>query len=127
MKYLLFKNDYFEFDLGVGAFYEHEKWKNIVGDGSFIYNDMVKSSNYLKTNIAVSETTNLAFICFYQFGYDADIEAVRQRVSILVELELTISKRVSFILEGNIHHEDKPVIDINQTIYGLKNGLRFEF
>ncbi|UXX78236.1 DUF481 domain-containing protein [Reichenbachiella carrageenanivorans] len=127
IKYRLFKTDIFEFDIGTGAFYEYEKWGNLARDGSQTINEMIKSSSYIKSNIDLSDQVNLAFVSFYQFGYDQDIEEVRQRISGQLQLEFNISAHFAFVIEGNIHYENKPVIPINKTIFGIQNGLRYDF
>ena len=127
IKYRMIKNNVFEAALGIGAFYEYEKWKNLENDNTYSYNNMFKSSNYLKTNLTITDATNLAFIVYYQVGYDQDIEDFRQRISLQLQFEISISKQFSLIIAGSTHYEDKPVIPINKTIYGMSNGLRFNF
>lgn len=127
LKYRWYKSDVMEFDIGTGVFYEHEKWGNLENDGTHTSNNMTKSSSYIKTNIELSDQVNLAFVSFYQFGYDRDIEEIRQRISGQLQLNFNISAHFGFIVEGSIHYENKPVIPINRTIYSLKNGLRFQF
>lgn len=127
LKYRLVDREEIEFDIGSGFFFEHEKWKDLVIQDVFITNDMIKSSSYFKSNIELADHVNLAFITFYQVGYDKEIDSFRNRVSAQVQLEFEISRHFRFMIEGIVHHEDKPVIPINKTIYGIKNGLRYKF
>ncbi|WP_420581398.1 DUF481 domain-containing protein [Reichenbachiella sp.] len=127
LKYRLINSDVVELDIGSGVLYEHEKWGNLADDGTYTVNKMTKSSNYVKSNIGLSDHVNLAFIAFYQFGYDRDIKQVRQRISSQLQLAFTISKHFGFIVEGAIYYENKPVIPINKTIYSFQNGLRYQF
>lgn len=127
LKYRISHSDLLEFDIGSGFFYEHEKWKNLTNDGTNTMNNMIKSSTYLKFNVNFSDQINLAYIVFYQVGFDEDIEAYRQRISGHLQLDFNMSTRFSFMVEGSIHYENKPIIPINKTIFGIKNGFRFSF
>lgn len=127
LKYRLVDREEIEFDIGTGFFYEHEKWKDLVIEDFFVTNNMIKSSSYFKSNVELTDHVNLAYITFYQVGYDEDIEAFRNRVSAQIQLEFEFSKHFMFMIEGIIHYEDKPIIPINRTIYGIKNGLRYKF
>lgn len=127
LKYQLVQKEEVDFDVGMGLMYEHEKWENLARDGTHTFNDMLKSSNYIKTNIELTDNINLAYISYYQIGYDDTIEDYRQRVSAQLQLEFEFSKHFSFMVEGSVHYENKPVIPINKTIYGIQNGLRYNF
>lgn len=127
LKYQLVQREEIDFDVGTGLMFEHEKWGNLAKDGTHTFNDMLKSSSYIKTNIELTDEINLAYITYYQIGYDETIEDYRQRVSAQLQLEFVFSKHFSFMVEGSVHYENKPVIPINKTIYGLQNGLRYSF
>ncbi|WP_422358648.1 DUF481 domain-containing protein [Reichenbachiella sp.] len=127
LKYRLVDREEIEFDIGTGFFYEHEKWKDLVIEDFYVTNNMIKSSSYFKSNIELTDHVNLAYITFYQVGYDENIEALRNRISAQIQLEFEFSKHFMFMIEGIIHYEDKPIIPINKTIYGIKNGLRYKF
>lgn len=127
LKYQLVAREEIDFDVGTGLMYEHEKWENLAQDGTHSFNDMIKSSSYIKSNVELTDEINLACITYYQIGYDQDIEEYRQRVSAQLQLEFEFSRHFSFMIEGSVHYENKPIIPINKTIYGLQNGLRYEF
>ncbi|MCV9385817.1 hypothetical protein [Reichenbachiella ulvae] len=116
-----------DIDLGTGAFYEHEKWETFDAVSEVVSISMVKSSNYFKSNLYLSETTTLSFISFYQVGYDQAISDFRHRMSADLFMQFEITKHFSFLVAGSVHYEDKPIIDINKTVYSISNGLNFSF
>ncbi|UXP31474.1 DUF481 domain-containing protein [Reichenbachiella agarivorans] len=127
IKYRIYKTPEFEMDFGTGAFYEHEKWETFDEISQIVSVSFWKSSSYLKSNLELSDAANLSFITFYQVGYDWDIDAFRHRISGELQLNFNITSHFSFVVEGSIHYEDKPIIDINKTVYGIKNGLAYTF
>ncbi|PIB35207.1 hypothetical protein BFP72_07260 [Reichenbachiella sp. 5M10] len=127
IKYRIHKTEVFELDVGTGFFYEHEKWETFDTVSEVVEKNLIKSSNYVKTNLVLSENANLGFITFYQVGYDSDIEGFRNRISGDLQIDFTLTEHFSFVVQGSIHYEDKPVIDINKTVYGISNGIRYEF
>ncbi|RJE74969.1 DUF481 domain-containing protein [Reichenbachiella sp. MSK19-1] len=127
IKYRFFDFDGFELDMGTGILNEYERWETFDAVSEVVNIDLWKSSTYIKSNLDVSESATLSFITFYQVGYDGDINAFRNRVSAELQLAFEITEHFSFVAEGMVHYEDKPVIDINKTVYGISNGVRYVF
>ncbi|MGL1889708.1 MAG: DUF481 domain-containing protein [Reichenbachiella sp.] len=127
VKYRMLEDRKVELDVGTGFFYEHEQWETFDDISEVVKISLIKSSSYIKTNFDLTETGTLNLILFYQVGYDQDIEAFRNRISGSGSLEFSINEHFSFVISASIHYEDKPVIDINKTVYSIQNGLQYTF
>lgn len=127
IKYQFVKKKGVDIDLGTGLFYEHEKWETFDDISVVVSKSLMKTSSYFKSNLYMSESATLSFISFYQVGYDPAISAFRHRISADLYLQFEITQYFSFMVSGSIHYEDKPIIDINKTVYAISNGLAFSF
>ncbi len=113
--------------VGVGAFNEAEVWDIPDTEDQSIEKQLWKSSNYLSGNFQLTKALNLNAIIYYQAGYDREDDLFRNRVNGDLQLGITISNRLAFLMSFSAQYEDEPIIDINKFIYQLKNGITYKF
>ena len=111
---------------GLGAMYEHEKWLTLDTE-DLILKDIPKFSSYLGGNVKITENVDLRLIFYYQSGYDRDSKVIRNRINGDFEMSIEIIGRLDFILSFIIQYEDRPIIPINNYVYSLSNGLKWNF
>lgn len=110
---------------GVGAMFEHEEWERPYDPGEKVIMNLVKSTNYIIARWKINDNVKINGIAYYQTGYDNGINALRNRVSGEVNLNVNITKRLRFITTLTANYEDKPIVNITPFIYSLTNGISF--
>jgi len=66
-------------------------------------------------------------ISYFQTGYDGGAKIWRNRYSLELNMNTTISSRLTVNNSFSISHESDPVVDIIPTIYNLEVGLSYVF
>lgn len=120
----LIDKDNFALRVGTGAMFEHEEWQRPYEEGSVVMN-LIKNSNYVIARWQIKKNIKLNGIAYYQTGYDQTINALRNRVSGEVNLNINLTEQLRFITSFNANYEDKPVVAVTPFIYSLTNGISF--
>jgi hypothetical protein len=111
--------------IGTGGFYEYEKWLNPLNN-EIIRVEFFKSSS----NIVFRHTFNKSFhmngVAYYQFGYDSNIEAFRNRYSLDLNLNSKITDKFSLTTHFDLSYENRPIVPITSFIYAVRVGLGFD-
>ncbi len=122
----LVKNDRISFIVGMGGFYEREKWMHPFTEES-VEVKFVKSSNYFSLRATINEFVDINTINYYQVGYDNSINDFRHRLSTSFIINTKLTDRFSFTNSIDIGYEDKPIVPITRLIFGFKTGLSLDF
>ncbi|MFC4871408.1 DUF481 domain-containing protein [Negadavirga shengliensis] len=122
----MIKNEKVTFILGVGGFYEWERWFHPYTE-EFVEVDFVKSSNYLSLRATLNQYVDINTVSYYQTGYDASINDFRHRISTSIVLNTKFTDRLSFTNSFDLGYEDKPIVPITNLIFSFKTGLSLDF
>jgi hypothetical protein len=112
--------------LGIGAFYEKERWLHPVSR-EFIHANLIKSSNYFSLRYTIHEHTDINTINYFQTGRDASISAFRNRFSSITSINSRITRRLSLRNSIELNYEDRPIVPITKLIFALRTGFSFDF
>jgi len=114
--------------VGTGLMHEHEEWKDLGQEGvGYQIADLIKSTNYISTKVKLSEQLATEGIVYYQFGYDNNIERMRNRVSGNVSLDVKLNSKFSFRTSFSCTFEDRPIVPVTKFVYALTNGIQLQF
>ncbi|MEM6522897.1 MAG: hypothetical protein AAF693_03855 [Bacteroidota bacterium] len=127
LRFNLNKNDEFKLHAGIGAMIETERWKSIGNESELIERNILKNSSYLSSQITFNDFVSFDLIAYYQGGYDSKSDLFRSRISGDAFLKVKVTERLSFTTNFSLQYEDRPVIPINNLIYSLTNGLKWNF
>lgn len=126
LRYRIMEKENTNLILGVGGFYEKEKWQ--IPDSENIINvRLPKNSNYLSFRATINENIDLNMIVYYQTGYDPGIGKFRNRYSNFTVLNTTITKQLSFLNSFEISYEDKPVVPVTKVVFSFNTGISLNF
>ena len=112
---------------GVGVMIESERWKSLENDSPDIEKNILKNSSYLSGKLILSEHDKIDLIGYFQGGHDTDSDLFRSRLSADAILNVKVTKRLAFVTNFAIQYEDRPIIPINNLVYSLTNGLKWNF
>ncbi len=112
---------------GTGVMYELERWKSLEEGIGTIEKQILKNSTYLSGQFIFNDFVGLDLITYYQGGHDSDSDLFRNRVSGDAVFKVKISERLSFLTNFSLQYEDRPIIPINNFVYSLTNGLKWNF
>ncbi len=115
------------FHIGIGAMFEHEKWRALDEENAVLERNIWKTSNYLGGQFKINDFVRFNVICYYQGGYDRDSDIFRNRVSGDVVLRVKLTEKLAFLNSFTLQYEDRPIIPINNFLYSLTNGLQWNF
>lgn len=122
----LIDNEKFALRLGVGAMYEYEEWDEPYLDER-VHMNLVKTTNYAIVRWNINEHVSFNSICYFQTGYDHNIDAFRNRVSGEINLNVGLTERLRYTGTFTANYEDKPIVPITGFIYSLTNGVSYSF
>lgn len=121
----LIKNDNISFVLGIGGFFEHERWDNPITEEQVEVN-LFKNSNYLSFRMSVNDFLDINTMNYYQVGYDNAINSFRHRISSITNINTKISERFSLTNSFEINYEDKPIVPITKLIFAFRTGISLD-
>ncbi len=127
LRFNLKKNENTKLHIGVGAMFEREEWKSLEVEGEVIERNIWKTSNYASGQFTINEFVGFNVIGYYQGGYDYDSDLFRNRVSGDLILKVKLTEKLSFLTSFTLQYEDRPVIPINNLVYSLTNGMKWNF
>ncbi len=115
--------------IGSGPMYEREVWRQpSYSEKQGIEEvNLLKLSNYFIIRWDITDQINFNSIAYYQVGYDEAIDAARNRTSVNANINVKLSKYLSYTTALKLAYEDKPIIPINKLIYSIENGLTLSF
>lgn len=123
----LLKTEKSDVHISMGIMRELERWKSLTVEDEIIEKSIIKSTNYISSKINFNEIVSFNLIAYYQGGYDKQSDLFRNRVSGDVVLSVKVTDRLAFLTSFTAQYEAKPIIPINNFVYSLTNGLKFNF
>ncbi|MEQ8475533.1 DUF481 domain-containing protein [Fulvivirga sp.] len=126
IRWALARDKNYKIHIGTGLMYEYEEWQSI-DDGSIITKEIPKNSSYIGFKTALNKFVRFNGIVFFQGGMDTDSDIFRSRISGDLSLSVGLTNNLSFVTEFTAQYEDRPIININNWVYSLTNGLKWNF
>lgn len=126
MRYEIFDTENSQMHSGTGIMFEYEEWENTEPD-ILIIREIWKNSSYIAFDTNINETVQFNGIAYFQGGMDAESNLFRTRFSGDVSLSFELTNNLSFNTSFTFQYEDRPIIMINNWVYSLTNGLKWEF
>lgn len=112
---------------GIGAMVESERWRSLEDESDIIEKNILKNSSYLSGQFILNDFVSFDLIGYFQGGLDTGSDLFRSRVSADAILNVKVTQRLSFTTNFALQYEDRPIIPINNFVYSLTNGLRWNF
>ena len=126
IKYQVTETDNSELHLGIGIMYEYEDWRSFE-DNQIITKEIWKNSSYVGFQSNINDHINFNGIIYFQGGIDTQSNLFRSRISGELSLSFDITEKLAFNTTFVSQYEDRPIIQINNWVYALTNGLRWSF
>jgi len=101
-----------------------QEWENWTYNDVSIATSIIKSSNYLMFFGDVNSHFHFNVASYYQASYTAFFEP---RISLEINLNLNITKKLTFTSSMIMYYDNQPVIPIDSFVYKFKNGLGYRF
>lgn len=127
LRYRIIDEEKSKLILGVGAMQEKERWVTPDEESLTVEKNILKNSSYINGFIQFNDHVKLDVITYYQAGYDNEDNIYRQRAIGDIILAFKLSDKLAFLAQFNCQLESHPVVPINEFIYSLKNGIRWDF
>ena len=120
LRYKMVSNDRMNTFLGIGLMQENEIY-DIVNEPE---KKLLRSTNYLRWNINITENTELNNTVYYQFS-SSDINDYRLLYD--GSIYFSVDENLSFFIELNYRYDNDPHGDMIKSYVQLNNGIEFTF
>ena len=120
LRYKMVANDRMNTFLGIGLMQENEIYDLVNEPGK----KLLRSTNYLRWNINITENTELNNTVYYQFS-SSDINDYRLLYD--GSIDFSVDENLSFFIELNYRYDNDPHGDMVKSYVQLNNGIEFTF
>ena len=120
LRYKMVSNDRMNTFLGIGLMQENEIY-DIVNEPE---KKLLRSTNYLRWNINITENTQLYNTVYYQFSF-SDINDYRLLYD--GSINFSVNENLSFFIELNYRYDNDPHGNMGKSYIQLNNGIEFTF
>ena len=120
LRYKMVSNDRMNTFLGIGLMQENEIY-DIVNEPE---KKLLRSTNYLRWNINITENTEFNNTVYYQFS-SSDINDYRLLYD--GSIDFSMDENLSFFIELNYRYDNDPHGDMVKSYVQLNNGIEFTF
>ena len=120
LRYKMVSNDRMNTFLGIGLMQENEIY-DIVNEPE---KKLLRSTNYLRWNINITENTELNNTVYYQFS-SSDINDYRLLYD--GSIDFSVNENLSFFIELNYRYDNDPHGNMGKSYIQLNNGIEFTF
>ena len=120
LRYKMVSNDRMNTFLGIGLMQENEIY-DIVNEPE---KKLLRSTNYLRWNINITENTEFNNTVYYQFS-SSDINDYRLLYD--GSIDFSVNENLSFFIELNYRYDNDPHGDMVKSYVQLNNGIEFTF
>ena len=120
LRYKMVSNDRMNTFLGIGLMQENEIY-DMVNEPE---KKLLRSTNYLRWNINISENTELYNTVYYQFS-SSDINDYRLLYD--GSIDFSVNENLSFFIELNYRYDNDPHGNMGKSYVQLNNGIEFTF
>ncbi len=126
VRYKLVEQERSDIILGMGAFYENERWLHPFTE-QLVQVDFLKFSSYVSFRQDIAENIDFNTVVYYQTTWDQGISALRNRLSGAINLNSKLTKKLALNNNFEFSYEDQPIVPITKFIYSLRVGLQYNF
>ncbi|MEQ8927767.1 MAG: DUF481 domain-containing protein [Fulvivirga sp.] len=126
IRWQVMNTDNSQIHLGTGLMFEYEEWIDSEVDAT-IKREIWKNSSYIGFDTNINELVTFNGIAYFQGGLDTESDIFRSRFSGDFSLSVNLTNNLSFNTTFSAQYEDRPIININNWVYSLTNGLKWEF
>ena len=120
LRYKMVSNDRMNTFLGIGLMQENEIY-DMVNEPE---KKLLRSTNYLRWNINISENTELYNTVYYQVS-SSDINDYRLLYD--GSIDFSVNENLSFFIELNYRYDNDPHGNMGKSYVQLNNGIEFTF
>ena len=120
LRYKMGSNDRMNTFLGIGLMQENEIY-DLVNEPE---KKLLRSTNYLRWNINITENTEFNNTVYYQFS-SSDINDYRLLYD--GSIDFSVDENLSFFIELNYRYDNDPHGDMVKSYVQLNNGIEFTF
>ena len=120
LRYKMVSNDRMNTFLGIGLMQENEIY-DMVNEPE---KKLLRSTNYLRWNINITENTQLYNTVYYQFSF-SDINDYRLLYD--GSINFSVNENLSFFIELNYRYDNDPHGNMGKSYIQLNNGIEFTF
>mgnify|MGYP003720681523 FL=1 len=120
LRYKMVSNDRMSTFLGIGLMQENEIYDMINEPEK----KLLRSTNYLRWNINISENTELYNTVYYQVS-SSDINDYRLLYD--GSIDFSVNENLSFFIELNYRYDNDPHGNMGKSYVQLNNGIEFTF
>ena len=120
LRYKMVSNDRMNTFLGIGLMQENEIY-DMVNEPE---KKLLRSTNYLRWNINISENTELYNTVYYQVS-SSDINDYRLLYD--GSIDFSVNENLSFFIELNYRYDNDPHGNMGKSYIQLNNGIEFTF
>lgn len=125
LRYRAVQSDRVTFSLGIGPMLEYEQWNNPETDELVAVN-FIKLNSYFVLRLVLSDNFEYNGSTYFQSGYDASIDRLRNRVAHTSNLIARVTGRLSLTVSFDMNYEDRPIVPITPFIFNIRNGLLYD-
>ncbi|QSE97632.1 DUF481 domain-containing protein [Fulvivirga lutea] len=126
VRWQVMNTDNSQIHLGTGVMFEYEEWISSELERTLV-REIWKNSSYIGFDANINETVTFNGIAYFQGGMDTKSNIFRSRFSGDFSLSFTLTNNLSFSTSFSAQYEDRPIIKINNWVYSLTNGIKWEF
>ena len=120
LRYKMVSNDRMNTFLGIGLMQENEIYDLVNEPGK----KLLRSTNYLRWNINITENTEFNNTVYYQFS-SSDINDYRLLYD--GSINFSVNENLSFFIELNYRYDNDPHGNMGKSYIQLNNGIEFTF
>ena len=121
LRYKMGSNDRMNTFLGIGLMQENEIYDDLVNEPE---KKLLRSTNYLRWNINITENTEFNNTVYYQFS-PSDINDYRLLYD--GSINFSVNESLSFVIELNYRYDNDPHGNMGKSYIQLNNGIEFTF
>lgn len=122
LRYRFIDTDKSELLLGLGSFFEFERWLNPITE-NIEEVKFIKSTNNIVFRHSFNDDISVNGVFYYQVGYDNSISRFRNRYSSDLNFNSKITERLSFTTQFEFSYEDRPIVPITPFIFSIRFGI----
>ncbi len=120
LRYKMVSNDRMNTFLGIGLMQENEIYDKVNEPEK----KLLRSTNYLRWNINITENTEFNNTVYYQFS-SSDINDYRLLYD--GSIDFSVNENLSFFIELNYRYDNDSHGDMGKSYIQLNNGIEFTF
>lgn len=126
IRYNIWKSDKWDFNAGLGLFYEEEKWNyngvdstKLPTNTTPIINQLIKVNSYIRFDWKSSANSDIAFNIFFQTLPNK----FSPRIAPHIQWNILAGKHLGFSISFSGVYDDAPVVPIHQFNYNISNSI----